>query len=382
MRRIALKLWSGMMLLVLVVLILLWLFQVVFLENFYLSMRITDIKNEGMALAELYTANNKEEFESRAEIFAFNNNLSFELVDIGGNPIYVSQSAGYGSQTPLMRNNARIEAYSQAVNGKEFETQLTHPRFGNKFILIGVPYKIQGRIAGAFIINMPLAPVKDTTSILKKQLVYITVILLLASVIISFIISKTFTKPILEIKMVSEKMASGDFSNRIKSKNRDEIGSLADTINYMGQELSKIDQLRKDLIANVSHELRTPLSIIRGYAETIRDVTGNNPEKRDRQTGIIIEESERLSKIVDDMLNLSQLQAGNIKLNQERFIINEIIESVVKRYDILIEKTGIKLVVQRIPDITVMGDMSRIEQVLYNLINNAFNHTPKGGTIT
>lgn len=177
-------------------------------------------------------------------------------------------------------------------------------------------------------------------------------------------------------------MASGDFSVRINTKKQDEIGKLADTINYLGQQLSKIEQLRKDLIANVSHELRTPLSLIRGYAETIRDVSGNFPEKREKQLEIIIEETERLSRIVDDILNLSQLQSGYIALNKGRFVIKDVLNAVVKRYDVLSEKTGVKIIQNSFNDAILEADESRIEQVLYNLINNAFNHTQKGGTIT
>lgn len=136
------------------------------------------------------------------------------------------------------------------------------------------------------------------------------------------------------------------------------------------------------MIANVSHELRTPLSLIRGYAETLRDVTGNEPEKRSRQLGIIIDESERLSKIVDDILNLSQLQSGHFQLNKTRFRINDVVHRVTKRYALLSEKTGVDVVVEPSGDAILEADESRIEQVLYNLINNAFNHTPQGGTIT
>jgi signal transduction histidine kinase len=382
MRSIGLKLWAGMMVLVMIVLALLWLFQIVFLESFYTGMRVSDIKNEGASIAKLLDEGSKAEFENKADAFAFNNNLSIELVDLGGNIVYTTGSTGFGGQMPMMRNRERVEAFGEVLSGKEVTVPLSHPRFGNKFMLIGLPVKISGELTGVLFINMPLAPVEDTASILKKQLLFITLILLVAAVMISYMISRTFTKPILEIKKVSEKMASGDFSDRIKSGSKDEIGKLAETINYMGQELSKIEQLRKDLIANVSHELRTPLSLIRGYAETIRDVSGNVPEKREKQLDIIIEESERLSKIVDDILNLSQMQAGYLNLNPGRFMINKTIEDVVKRYDILSEKTGIKIIFENTGDIMVTADEPRIEQVLYNLINNAFNHTPEGGSIT
>lgn len=156
--------------------------------------------------------------------------------------------------------------------------------------------KSSGKLQSILFITMPLAPVNDTAAILKKQLLYIISVLLLAASILSFLISRLFTKPIREITAVSSLMAAGNLSARIELHNKDEIGRLAGTINYMGQQLSKIEQLRKDLVANVSHELRTPLSLIRGYAETIRDVSGNEPVKRDKQLEIIIEESERLSK--------------------------------------------------------------------------------------
>ncbi|WP_027363872.1 sensor histidine kinase [Desulfotruncus alcoholivorax] len=382
MKSIALKLWAGMMVLVLIVLLLLWFFQIVFLENFYTRMRISEIKKESMSIIGLLSNGNKSEFEDRLNAFAFNNNLSVELLNSGGKNIYTAGPVGSSGHLPMMNNRARAEAFHEALVGKQVAIPLTHPRFGNKFMLIGLPVKIPGEISGVLIINMPLAPVEDTASILKWQLFYITIILLAAALLISYLISRSFTRPILEIKQVSETLASGDFSARIKSKKQDEIGKLAETINYLGQRLSKIEQLRKDLIANVSHELRTPLSLIKGYAETIRDVTGNSPEKREKHIAIIIEETERLSRIVDDILNLSQLQAGYFELNISRFPIKETIDNVVKRFHLLSANTGVQIVRQGAGAAQVEADEARIGQVLFNLINNGFNHTPEGGTIT
>lgn len=382
MKGIGLKLWAGMMAMVMVVLLLLWFFQIVFLEDFYYSIRISDIKNEGASLVQLLDEGGTTEFKDRLDAFAFHNNLSIDLLDTGGNAIYLTGSATASGHMPMMQNRARMEALQEVLAGKEVTIPLTHPRFGNKFMLIGLPVKNSGQLTGGLLINMPLAPVEDTVLILKKQLVVIILILLLAATIISLIISKTFTRPILEIKKVSEQMAAGDFTQRIIPGNRDEIGQLADTINYMGQQLSKVEQLRKDIIANVSHELRTPLSLIRGYAETIRDVSGSSPEKRERQLGIIIEETERLGRIVDDILNLSQLQAGYFKLEQTSFSVMKTLAAVVKRYEMLCQKFGVQIVLLGASEGLVAADEARIEQVLYNLINNGVNHTPRGGTIT
>lgn len=381
MKSIGLKLWAGMMVLVLIVLLLLWLFQIVFLESFYNRIRISDIKNQGAEIVELLKEGSEDEFADRLDAFAFQNNLSINLVDEAGRSIYHTGSTGMNGML-MMRNSARQEVIQGALAGKELMVSLTHPRFGNELMLMGIPVKNSGQIDGALLIDMPMAPVEDTVLILKKQLLYITLILLVAALIISWAISRTFTRPILEIKKVSEQIAAGDFSHSITVKNKDEIGKLAETINYMGRQLAKVDQLRKDLIANVSHELRTPLSLIRGYAETIRDITGNVSEKREKQLGIIIEETERLGKIVDDILNLSQLQAGYLSLNKSRFPIMEMLEAVVRRYDVLSKKTGVEVILQGTCEGLVEADETRIEQVLYNLLNNGFNHTPKGGTIT
>jgi len=382
MKSIAQKLWAGMMVLVVVVLLLLWFFQIVFLENFYTYMRIAEVKKESISVVELLINGNKSEFEERLDTFAFNNNLSVELLDASGKNIYTAGPTGAGGHMPMMNNRARFEVFQEALAGKQIAIPLTHPRFGNEFMLIGLPVKTSGETPGVLIINMSLAPVEETASILKWQLFYLTIILLAAALLISYLISRSFTSPILEIKKVAETMASGDFSARIKTKKQDEIGKLAETINYLGQQLSKIEQLRKDLIANVSHELRTPLSLIRGYAETIRDVTGNAPDKRDKQIGIIIEETERLSKIVEDILNLAQLQAGYFELNKSRFPISEFIDGIVKRFNVLSENTGVQIVKEGCSDALVKADEARIGQVLFNLINNGLKHTPGGGKVT
>lgn len=380
MKGIALKLWLGMMALVAVVLILLWLFQIVFLNNFYTQMRISEVKNSGLEI--IKEIGNRQEFEKKLDELAYNNNLTAELLDLEHNTVYSSGAAGMNGQMPMMRNGIRIEAYEKLLQGETIFIPMTHPRFGSQFMLIGLPVKTSGKVQGALMITLPLAPVEDTVNILKKQLIYITLILLSATLLLSFLLSKSFTKPILDITKVSMDMASGNLSARIESRRKDEIGRLAETVNYMGKELSKIDQLRKDLIANVSHELRTPLSLIKGYAETIRDISGDNPEKREKQLGIIIEESDRLSSIVEDILNLSQMQAGYVALNIGKFKLSETLDRVVKRYEILSEKTGVEILQKNIGEIFVEGDETKMEQVLYNLINNAFSHSPEGGVIS
>ena len=382
MKSIAFKLWSGMIALVVVMLVMLWLFQIIFLEKFYTQIKISEVKSKGYSILNQLNLEEGKDLQSTFETFANETNSNVEFLDSKGETLYSVGSNGGNSQLPMMMmNNSRTEAINDIIEGKEVTLSLIHPKFHNTFILIALPLKVQSEFKGGMIISLPLAPVNDTASILKVQLFYITLILLFTAIIFAYFLSRSFTKPILEITKVSEEMASGNFSVKVKSKGRDEIGRLASTINYMGEELSKIEQLRKDLIANVSHELRTPLSLIRGYAETIRDVTGNVVEKRDKQLNIIIEESERLSSIVDDILNLSQIQAGYVNLNKTQFKISGLLERIIVKFQILSEKTGVDIVLENHVEVLVQADEIRIEQVMYNLVNNAFNHTGRSGHI-
>ncbi len=379
MKSIAFKLWASMMALVAIVLLLLWLFQIVFLNSFYTGIRINEIIKTGLSITE--GIDDLQSFKDHLDEMAYNNNLTAELLDLNDNTIYTTGTSGTSGMMGMMRNAVRNEAFEKALTGEIIQLQTTHPRFNSKYMIIGLPVGSPGEIQGALVLTLPLVPVEDTVNILKKQLVYITLILLAATLILSFLLSKSFTKPIRDINKVSLAMAGGNLSARINSRRKDEIGRLAQTINYLGIELAKTDQLRKDIVANVSHEIRTPLSLIKGYAETIRDVSGNNEEKRERQLGIIIEESDRLSKIVEDILNLSQMQAGftNLKIGHINF--NELLERLIKRFEILSESTGISITLDSPADVIMEGDEARIEQVMYNLVNNAFNHSPEGSAI-
>ncbi|MCX7709464.1 MAG: HAMP domain-containing histidine kinase [Clostridia bacterium] len=380
MKSIASKLWFGMMVLIAVALILLWLFQIVFLNHFYTKIRVNEVKNLGLEIAK--DIGKKEEFINKLDKLAYDNNLTATLIDSNGNTLHFAGTPGMDGQMPMMMNSLRTEAYSNVLKGETVLSLMTHPRFGSKFMLIGLPANASGKIQGALMITLPLAPVEDTVSILKKQLIYITLILLAATLLISYYLSRSFTRPILDIIKVSLNMASGDLDARIKTTRKDEIGRLAETINYMGNELSKIEQLRKDLIANVSHELRTPLSLIKGYAETIRDVSGDNAEKREKQLDIIIEEADRLSGIVEDILKFSQMQSGYMDLHIDRFRLDQTLERVVKKYEVISQRTGIGISQKVNGEVYIYGDEQRIEQVLHNLMNNAFSHSPEGSTIT
>ena len=209
------------------------------------------------------------------------------------------------------------------------------------------------------------------------------------SIAISLIISKTLLSPIEGMTKAAEAMSDGDFSRKIPIESQDEIGILSETFNDMAaqletmlEELIKAEQLRREFVANVSHELRTPLTSIRTYAETIFETEEIPKETQAEFLRVIINESDRMTKIVQDLLDLSRFDSGHSKLALEKFSIEQSVREVYAAIALEAKKRGhvLNLEVEwGLPKIR--GDRARIEQVLMNIITNALKYTPDGGRI-
>ncbi|HYE81158.1 MAG TPA: ATP-binding protein [Clostridia bacterium] len=379
MKSISIRLWMQMLLLIGITLGLLWLFQVVMLERYYLYRQTGNIKQEGIELAKAFEEGaTMEQLEQKAELLSLRYNAGVEIFDKRGTWVF-----GYTFMPMMMgRAAAKQEVFEEALKGEITVEQAKHSRLNSNILLVGIPAGLMPEIDGVLIISAPLASIKEAGTIIKEQLMVVTAILILISLVLTYYFSRAFTRPILRINEAAAKMAGGNLSVKIDVKNKDELGMLSDTINDLSVQLQKIEQLRKELIANVSHEFRTPLSLIKGYAETIRDVTGDVPEKRNRQLGIILEEADRLRSMVDDTLNLSQMQSEYFKLDIRPFDIYTAVSNIKNRFAYILEEREISLEIRDFEGNTfVMGDEPGIEQVLYNFVNNACNYTAKGGII-
>ena len=209
------------------------------------------------------------------------------------------------------------------------------------------------------------------------------------SIIVSLIVTRTLLSPIRGITRAAEAMADGDFTSKIKVESEDEIGILATTFNDMAtqietmlEELKNAEKLRREFVANVSHELRTPLTSIRTYAETISENQGIPQETEGEFLRVIINESDRMTKIVQDLLELSRFDSGNSKLTIEKFSIERSVRDVYAAIALEARKRNHALNLElewKLP--MIMGDRARIEQVLMNIITNALKYTPDGGKI-
>ena len=235
---------------------------------------------------------------------------------------------------------------------------------------------------------------KTTVSNLNAELLGIVleaiVIGLAIAVLLSLLLAKTMVTPIQSLTRAAEKVASGDFSETVENEARDEIGVLTRTFNDMAgqlerniEDLKNAEQMRKEFVANVSHELRTPVTSIRSYAETLSDAGGTmDPETERHFLEVIVGESDRMTKIVQDLLTLSRFDAGSVSFDFQQFSFQKAVQDVYNAQRLEAQKHRHSFTLEckgTIPEIR--GDRVRIEQVLTNMLSNAIKYTPDGGRI-
>ncbi len=229
------------------------------------------------------------------------------------------------------------------------------------------------------LLNAQMQPVSAVTNTYKNQFKTIVVIMLIGSLLISVIISRKITKPIVKLNKSVEKLAKGDYNEVFDGNGYREIQELSDALNYASSELSKTDALQKELLANISHDLRTPLTMIKGYSEVMRDIPGENTPEN---VQIIVDETTHLTALVNDLLDISKIKAGTRKPELEQFSLTDTVKSTLHRYEKLTEKDGYIINFISEGDAYVTADRTMMLQVIYNLINNAINYTGADKTVT
>ena len=201
---------------------------------------------------------------------------------------------------------------------------------------------------------------------------------MLLSLIISYFISKKISKPIVKINKTAKEMSKGNYNIKFEiDDNIEELNELVKTLNETNEELSKTDSIRRELLANVSHDLKTPLTMIKAYSEMIRDLSYEDKEKTMNHLNTIIDETDRLNLLVNDILDLSKIQSNTEELHKEEFDLNKLIKSIINRFDYLKENNVCKINYKENKNIIINADKKKIEQVIYNLISNASNYVGK-----
>lgn len=360
------KIWLYLIVFSLSILLCLWLFQVIFLDGYYKWYKTKELIN---TIETITTTYNDENYEEILDNISYDRGVCIELIR-NNKLVYISNLYNKGCMANIEGNYDYKSDFIKNDNTSARYT-LKNPRFNNQTLVLGLKVNSNTHL----FVSASLEPIDATVRILRSQLFYITLLVISLSLLVSYFISRVISSPITKMKNKAHEMAKGNYDITFEKSDIEEINELSKTLNYACSELKKTEDLRRELMANVSHDLKTPLTMIKAYAELIRDVTHNNEEKMNKNLNTIIEEADRLNILVNDILELSKMKSNSTPLEIEEFDLNELIKKIISRYDIFIEKENYNIEYKEQKELIIKADKKRMEQVIYNLINNAINYT-------
>ena len=355
------------------ILFIFWFFQITFLNGYYKYFKKNDMIATSKEVINSYKSNNNY---NELNMIAYKNNICIEIIGDSG----IVYASGASNSCILLDSKGIKKNKAKFISSNEKTISFTAYNYSyNDELLIYGEKLSDGSI---IFISTPLRIMGSILNIIQKEFIYCSVVIIIVSLIAAYFLSRKFSSPITRITEESKKLSRGNYDVKFKESTIEEISELADTLNNTALELSKTDNLRRELLANVSHDLKTPLTLIKANAEMVKDLTYANEEKRSKNLDVIIKETDRLNMLVEDILDLSRAQSKTMKLELKRLSLNELIESILTRYEVLKEKSGYKIVFNSDNEYVVKADRKRLEQVIYNLINNAVNYTGKDKQVT
>lgn len=225
------------------------------------------------------------------------------------------------------------------------------------------------------LVRYSLNPLVQTVRRMQIYVLIIAGVAIIFTFFISYIVAGKLSQPLRDMSKTAKKLAAGDYSVEFASAQYSEIAELSSALNYMKDEMKKSGDFQKELLANVSHDLKTPLTMIKAYASMVREISGDDPEKRDKHLQVIIDESDRLTGLVDDVLSASKINSGIAQLNKKVFNLTEYLYGVINKFGYLTETRGYSIMVDVDANLYTFADEEKIGQVFYNLISNAVNYT-------
>lgn len=379
MRKISHKLTLLITLVIALTLASIWIYNSYFLEDVYLKSRIEILENSASEIDTFYKTRDEENLEDYIEQILIEKNINSQISNMDGELIFNSQPMMMGRGH---MNNRRIisPAYLKRIiaNGQA----ITTIKQGNNDTEMLAFSRMIGQEEAIITLSFLLEPINKSIELMKTQLLYIWIILLIITLSIGAFIARVFLKPIERLNHAVNQIGQGNMDQRVEITTNDEIGDLSKNFNIMADKLSRVDLLRKELVSNVSHDLRTPLGLIKGYAEMIRDIHYKDPEKMQEDLSVIIDETDRLSGMVSEILDSSQFKSGYIELKIEKIDLVELMNSSWEKYKIDANKKEIKLSLNnKYESLYINADPIRLQQVIENFISNALNFTKSGGKV-
>ncbi len=375
--------------------LLLWLFQVVWLDEFYRW----DKQRQTKMTAELLCQHTADgELDTLIDYLAERSSCCILVVDERGRILHESpdDKACLIHRLPSRELNrwcSRVPDEGMLTEllmmpGPEAPSQtppFVHDWFPPPFrqdreSLLGIRrVMLADGAPGYLLINTIITPLDSTVQTLRLQLMLVTAVLLVAAVALAFIISRRVTRPIIRVNLAARELSYGRYDPPAEGRSYREIDELNATLAKAADELSQVEHLQHELIANISHDLRTPLTMIGGYAEVMRDIPG---EATVENYQIIIDETNRLTSLVSELLDFSRLQTGNAAMEMVDFDLTDAVSTIVQRVSAMTSADGYRVVFAPESSVVTHADEKRIGQVVYNLLGNALTYTGEDKTVT
>lgn len=377
------------------VIALLWLFQMVWLDDFYRWNKTRQIRQASDAVA----ANlDNEQLDALMDHLASRNDVCILLLDEYGKTIRSSEDIRFCLIHRMAKRDLQFwcgmaledgsvltELFNvqpmmdKQVNPRSFRGNIPAMLSEQQSLLCARRVTMPDGTSAYLLLNSIITPLDGTVETLRVQLTIITCVVVVGALGLAWFIARKVTRPIIETNDAARSLSKGQFEPPAHGGAYREMAELNATLAQAAVELSQVEHLQHELIANISHDLRTPLTMIGGYAEVMRDIPG---EATPENMQIVIDETNRLTSLVAELLDFSRLQTGNTAMEPTCFCLTDSVEAIVQRVGRLTEKDGYIIRFEPEERVTITADEKRIGQVVYNLLGNALTYTGEDKTVT
>ncbi|QIK70108.1 HAMP domain-containing histidine kinase [Erysipelothrix sp. HDW6C] len=364
----AFRIWFYFLVLTGIMLLFLWMLQISFIGPYYERNRSQTIQNKVTEIERLLA---RDDFSNAQKSFSkmlAQENMCGAIYNENGTQIMIGDDIGNSCHIKGLRSDVVKEYMHMADTSPTSDFSI---RFNSEIMEQGMYF--YGKVATVsdyqyyIFINTPIELLDSTVFVLKRQFGLVALAVFSFATFVTFILSRRLSRPIVSITENADRLAKGDLTVEFNETEYSEVKALSRTLNFATQEFKKTDELRRDLVANVSHDIKTPLTMIKAYAEMIQDISGDNPEMREKHLNVIVDEVNHLERLVNDMLTLSKYESKVFDIKETQFKLVDQVQASINLFQML----NIDFEVRVPDDLEVVADEIKMGQVLYNYINNA-----------
>ena len=381
------KLLSWFMFFTVVIFTVLWLLQTVFLQKFYNGMII---RNTVKVADKISSESQSSDITSYIDDISRSNSILVFVTDTDGNILYSSDEYKKGHkfkderlEMPYNGNGKEMRFHYRELpeNYTEFLSAVNASDSGEAELQNDDIY-VYGRLIDFYgsdekavlYVGTTLNAVGSTARIIRIQLIWVTLLSIIIAFVLALFMSKSFSKPVSQLNEKAHKLGEKDNDAEFSEGFCTELDELNKTLDTTSEKLKKNREFQNELLANVSHDLRTPLTMIKGYAEMIRDISREDEKQCAEDVAVIVEETDRLTALVNEILEYSELQMSDSEAVMNDVDLSETVASVADSFDKLYSKDGYVFERNITDDIHIKGNISRLKRAIYNLLDNAVRH--------